>query len=123
MIESDAIQKKINELLASFSGAHSLNELFPPEFIQGYSTYTNAKELFSLADITDQESFDRWLSSCPSSFIAQHTKFMSWDEMFRSAGEAYANNCLAARRKGKQFSVVLGDTFDSIKTEVNLCAL
>lgn len=123
MINSDAIQRKINELLSSFSGDHTLNEIFPPEFLQTCTTSSTAREFFSAASISDQRSFDCWLSGTPDQFVAQHTSFKTWGELLRSAGSTYANNCLAARRSGKAFSYVAGDEFDDILFEINLLAL
>lgn len=123
MISSDAIQKKINELLTSFSGEHTLNEIFPPEFLQNHSAFDTAREFFSAAGIYDQRSFDCWLSGTPDQFVSQRTDFESWDDLLHSACKAYANNCLAARRSGKSFTYVASNEFDNILLRIDLLAL
>lgn len=81
-------QKKIDQ---DVNGEVSLEVLFNSDFIQRNTNFSNMQEFFDKSpfEIKSQEDFEKLDVSELDGYVQENTKFKSWDEMKKKAGEEY----------------------------------
>lgn len=92
----DKLQRRLDDLqrrAKDLDGTHDLTfaELFPDSFMHRNTRFPSMQAMIDEAGIEDGDDIQtpEW-----SSFVSQHTKFSSWDEMKSTAGQEWAKKRL-----------------------------
>ncbi len=85
--------EKLQENVKELEGQHSIpfDELFPTSFMANYTDSSSIEELLQKGnfDIQSQEDFEKIPDDTMNSFIAMHTSFLTWNQMFTQASEEW----------------------------------
>ena len=86
----EKLQKNVKEL----QGQHNIpfDELFSASFMSKYTDSSSIEELLQKGnfDIKSQEDFEQIPDDKMNSFIAMHTSFLTWNQMFTKAFEEWS---------------------------------
>jgi len=68
-----------------------LSELLPPDFLQRNTQFRALDDLFKASgfSVSSLEDFEKIPEAQWDAFIAKHTRFTTWDQMFRAALEEW----------------------------------
>ncbi len=113
----ESIMKKIEKASKALSGDVSINTLFPADFVQRHSSFSDIQALLTPAQIVDQSSYDTWTNGEPDEYIKNSTDFSSWGEMFTTAAKEFARRKQEMLRNGTWVE----ETFDSASSFYNIC--
>lgn len=88
-------RKKLDKL-ANLEGKISFPDLFPPEFMAQYSNFGTIEELFEKSGFKVESAAD--FEDIPDNeweaYISQNTRFSSWEDMQKTAGNALVQRTL-----------------------------
>ncbi len=88
----DEFEKHMEDIKV-LEGQHTIpfDELFPASFISNYTDSSSIEELLQKGDfdIKSQEDFEKIPDDKMDSFIAMHTSFLTWNQMFTKASEEW----------------------------------
>ena len=92
----DAFNKKLNDLekkARKLDGTHNvpLKELLNPSFMVNYSNFSNVDEMLQATGfkVENQDDFEAIPEKDLNDFVCQNTKFQTWNDMLKRAGEEY----------------------------------
>ena len=91
----DEMKRKLERLhrrARSLNGPVPFEELFPPEFMRRYTDYKTIDEMIAAVGtpVRSTDDFERIPSDVWESIVRGKTRFNTWDDMQRKAGEEYA---------------------------------
>jgi hypothetical protein len=81
------LEKKVQEA----SGEVSFPELFNPNFMTTFTNFSSIDEFLKKSpfEVHSQEDFENIDTGELDKYVAENTKFSSWEEMKSKAGEMY----------------------------------
>ena len=85
--------EKLQENVKELEGQHNIpfDEFFPASFMLNYTDSSSIEELLQKGNfvIESQEDFEKISEDTMNSFIAMHTSFLTWNQMFTKASEEW----------------------------------
>lgn len=87
----DKLQRKLSDLAKLDKTKVPLTEFLTPSFVQRYTKFSTAEELFDASgfEVTNAEDFKKITDADWDSFISKVSNFQSWDAMLSKAAELW----------------------------------
>lgn len=83
----DELRRRVDEVKRKGDAGVQLKDLFHPSFMKKYTDFQSIDEMAEASGL-DIKSLDDF-NKIPKEFIRGHTRFMSWDEMSKTATEQW----------------------------------
>lgn len=95
------VERKLDELARKAKALDGTNhvpltDMFPPTFMQKYTSFETLEAMLTAGGFTagTQEEWDAIPQEQLDAFVAQHSRFGSWQEMLNTGGTEWASRQL-----------------------------